>query len=87
MVRCMRTTLTLDDDVAAMIRRLRREKDDSLKELVNRALREGLKTLEGEPRPPRQPFVTETVSLGRCRIGDLTSVPEALAIAEGDDYR
>ena len=83
----MRTTLTLEDDVAAIIRRFRRERDDSLKDIVNQALREGLRQLEGQPAAPASRFVTETVSLGRCRIGDLTSVSEALAIAEGDDYR
>jgi len=83
----MRTTLTLEDDVAATIRRLRGEGDDSLKDIVNRALREGLRQIEGGSRPPRSPFVTPTVSLGRCKIGDLTDVSEALALAEGDDYR
>lgn len=86
MLRCMRTTLTLEDDVAAAIQRLRRESDDSLKTVVNRALREGLKQLERHPEP-RQEFVTATVSLGRCRIGDLSDVAAALALAEGDGYR
>lgn len=86
MMRCMRTTLTLDDDVAADIERLRREGDDSLKDIVNRALREGLRQLETAPAP-REPFVTATLSLGRCKIGDLTDVTEALAVAEGDEFR
>lgn len=82
----MRTTLTLEDDVAAAIQRLRRESDDSLKAVVNRALRVGLKQLETKPEPQPE-FVTATVSLGRCRLGDLSNVAEALALAEGDDYR
>jgi len=83
---CMRTTLTLEDDVAAAIQRLRRETDVPLKTVVNRALREGLKHIEQKPAPTAF-FVTGTASLGRCRIGDLTDVSEALALAEGDDYR
>lgn len=82
----MRTTLTLDDDVAILIARLRKERDLSLKEAVNRSLRAGLRSLDEEPRST-PPFRTETVSLGRCLIGDLTDVSEALSIAEGDDHR
>ena len=48
----MRTTLTLDDDVAAMLERLRKAREQSRKELVNEALRQGLKqmfVIDGEP--------------------------------------
>ncbi len=38
----MRTTLTLDDDVAAALERLRRSRRIGLKRLVNEALRRGL---------------------------------------------
>jgi hypothetical protein len=38
----MRTTLTLDDDVAAVLERLRKSRDANLKDLVNEALRRGL---------------------------------------------
>lgn len=82
----MRTTLTLEDDVAAIIRRLQRETDDPLKVIVNRALREGLKRIDQEAKP-RTRFETRAVSLGRCRIGDLSDVSEALAIAEGDGFK
>ena len=33
----MRTTLTIEDDVAVQLKRLRREQDASFKELVNEA--------------------------------------------------
>ncbi len=82
----MRTTLTLDNDIAVIIERRRREGHQSLKEIVNRALRVGLKHLEAKPIPAA-PFRTETVSAGRCRIGDLTDISEALAIAEGDGFK
>ncbi|MBI3688234.1 MAG: ribbon-helix-helix protein, CopG family [Actinobacteria bacterium] len=38
----MRTTLTLDDDLAAQLRRLARETGRPFKQLVNEALRAGL---------------------------------------------
>lgn len=82
----MRTTLTLDDDIAVAIDRLRRKEKLGLKEIVNRALRFGLRHLETQVEP-RARFQTAEVSLGRCLLGDLVSVSEALAVAEGDDFR
>lgn len=75
----MRTTLTLEDDVAIAVERLRRSQNRPLKEIVNRALREGLKRLEAKPEPSA-PFRTRSVSLGRCLVGDLEDVSETLAI-------
>ncbi len=82
----MRTTLTIDDDVAAALERIRRTRKISHKALVNEALRQGLKEIT---RPPRQikPYKTQSVSLGRCLVGNLDDISEALAIAEGKDFR
>ena len=82
----MRTTLTIDDDVAAALERIRKTWKFSYKALVNEALRQGLKEMT---RPPRslQPYKTKSVSLGRCYVGSLDDVSEALAIAEGEDFR
>ena len=82
----MRTTLTIEDDVAALLEHRRRSEDKSLKDLVNEALRRGLKDLAAPPRPPEESR-THPISLGRCLIGDVVSVSEALAIAEGEDFR
>ena len=82
----MRTTLTLDDDIAVEIERLRRKRNLGLKEIVNRALRFGLRHLETRDEA-KAPFRTAEVSLGHCRLGDLVSVSEALAVAEGDDFK
>jgi hypothetical protein len=82
----MRTTLTLDDDVATKIERLRKTRNESLKDLVNEALREGLKQLTA-PRRKRVPFRTKPVDLGRCLIGNVDNVAEALAVAEGESFR
>jgi hypothetical protein len=81
----MRTSLTLDDDVAAMIEQLRREKGLGLEEIVNEALREGLSRLTSEPAVAS--FATESVSLGRCLLGDLDDIADALAVAEGESHR
>jgi Arc/MetJ family transcription regulator len=60
----MRTTLTLDDDVAAAIERLRQTREASFEDLVNEALRRGLKEM-AEPRKTREPRSAR----GRSRSG------------------
>ncbi len=85
MLRCMRTTLSLDDDVAAALERLRKGGDASFKQLVNEVLRQGLRQMDRKERKSR--FRTRSVDLGRCRIGSLDDVAEALAVAEGEGFR
>ncbi|NUM56319.1 MAG: DUF2191 domain-containing protein [Candidatus Hydrogenedentes bacterium] len=83
----MRTTLTLDDDVAIELERLRRSRDASLKEVVNEALRMGLRQLSSPPpKNPKGP-PTKSVDLGRCRFASLDNIGEVLAIAEGEWHR
>ncbi len=82
----MRTTLTLDDDVAALLDRVREGRGLSLKQAVNEALRYGLQQMMA-PARPRRPYRTATVSLGRCLVGSLDDVAAALAAAEGETFR
>ena len=82
----MRTTLTLDDDVAAALARVQKARDVSFKELVNEMLRLGLNQAAARPPQPRKPFRTRAVSLGACRLGTIDNVAEALAIAEGESF-
>jgi hypothetical protein len=82
----MRTTLTLEKDVAATLERLRKSRAASMKDLVNEALREGLKHLEA-PRRMQRHFRTGSVNLGRCLVGNVDNVAEALAVAEGESFR
>jgi hypothetical protein len=78
--------LTLDDDVAAVLDRLRRNIRASLKDFVNEGLRRGLKDMVGRPKM-HTPVGTKVVSLGRLRIAGIDSVDEALAIAEGEPFK
>lgn len=80
----MRTTLTLDDDVAARLDQLRATRRVPFKQLVNDALRAGLQSLDRPP--PRRRFRTRPLATGALLI-DVTSASEALAIAAGDDHR
>ena len=82
----MRTTLTIEDDVAALLERARSSGARSLKDVVNDALRRGLEAMNA-PGPERPRYDTPTSDLGRCIIGGLDDVPEALVAAEGEDFR
>lgn len=82
----MRTTLTIDDDVAALLERARMDRKVSFKTAVNEALRRGLKEMT-TPRPPSKPYQTRVAALGRCLVGSLDDISEVLAIAESEDFQ
>jgi hypothetical protein len=83
----MRTTLTLDDDVSMELERLRRERNEKLRTIVNEALRAGLLALRQRRPTGGQRYRTEPISLGPPRLPNLDNIAEVLAIAEGDDRR
>lgn len=80
----MRTTLTLDEDVARLVKKVAEREKHSFKKVVNDALRAGLATLTQTGRPRRQSFRIHPVSLGRPRLPNLDDIAEVLAVAEGD---
>lgn len=80
----MRTTLTLEPDVAAELERLRKRDKAGWKALVNEILRIGLRH-RGEGERPGA-FRTEPVDLGLPRL-EIDDVSEALAVAEGEAFR
>ena len=80
-----RTTLTLDDDVAALLARVQRQRKGSFKQIVNDALRRGLQPDAAPGR--RRPYHTPSVDFGRCNLANLDDVAEALSIAEGESFR
>jgi hypothetical protein len=81
----MRTTLTLDDDVAAKLLELRKSENRGLKSLVNEVLRQGLGQYGRRSRRGR--VRTRAVALGRCKLGSIDNTAEVLAVAEGDLHR
>jgi hypothetical protein len=76
----MRTTITLADDVAAGVDRLRRERDLGLSEAVNDLVRAGL-TAERSTQAFRQ----ETHDLGSGV--DFSNIGEALETLDGPTAR
>jgi len=81
----MRTTLTIEDDVAVRLERLR-SNGRTLKDVVNEALRAGLNALEGERQPARRDY-TVAMDLGKPHIDNIDDVQDALDIAEGSRRR
>ena len=82
----MRTTLTLDDDVAIGLERLRRSRNAQFKALVNEVLRLGLRHMNAQPTRGGT-FHTTAVDLGRPRLPSIDNVSEVLAATEGEAFR
>ena len=80
----MRTTLTLDDDVAVKLKAAAKHRP--FKVVVNEVLRAGFSALEKRPRP-RKPYRTPGFDLGPSLVGSLDNVEEVLSRAEGEDHR
>ena len=76
----MRTTLTLDDDVAVLLKKEARKSGEPFKQVVNRYLRLGLTN----NKPARKPFVVKPMNL---RLPHFDKVEELLEELEGPDYR
>jgi len=85
MIGRMRTTLTLDDDVAAALERLRKQRKQSYKDLVNEIMRQGLQQMKPRQRKCTR-YETRVVSLGRSRLPNVDGIADVLAIVEGDDF-
>ena len=76
----MRTTVNLDDDVAAAVERLRRDGSMGLSETVNQLIRESL-----HGRSPRRAFRQRSQAIGLSI--DVANVAEALEQLDGPAAR
>lgn len=82
----MRTTLTLDEDVAALLERVRKSRRTAFKQIVNEALRQGLHQMTAPP-PKRKPYRTPGWNLGKCLVGNLDNIGEVLEMLEEPPHR
>lgn len=80
----MRTTITLDPDVAARLKKLRGTR--SFKEIVNEALRAGLDELERGQKKTATHYRIKPVK-GYPLRANLDNVAEVIAEVEGEDYK
>ncbi|CAB4886587.1 MAG: DUF2191 domain-containing protein [Actinobacteria bacterium] len=78
----MRTTLTLDDDLAMVLQDRARMTGRPFKEVVNACLRRGL---AAESEPPREPMTVRAFDAGLRDGIDLTKALDL--VAEMDDER
>ncbi len=76
----MRTTLKLDDDVAAAVEQLRKARGIGVGQAVNRLVRAGLRA------PQERTTFTQRTHPLRLRI-DVSNVGEALELLEGPRAR
>lgn len=80
----MRTTLSLDDDVSALIEKEMRATGLSLKQLVNRSLRLGL---QAGNQQLRKPFTVIPRPLGLPAGTSYDKIGELLEFLEGPEHR
>jgi hypothetical protein len=89
--------LTIDDDVAVQLERLRRSRGVSLKVIFNHSLRRGLSEMTRRPRS-RKSFRTKTFNMGeRFRtqpiegvtplLDNIDNVAEVLTYLEGEGFK
>lgn len=76
----MRTTLTLDEDVAKLLEKELQRSGKPFKQVVNHFLRLGLRVKE----LPRKPFRVTPINLGLPRYDKVEDLLEQL---EGPEYR
>ena len=85
----MRTTLTLEPDVAARLEECQAaDLSVSFKELVNGLLRMGLAKREVMVRKPAvKRFATKVFRGRKTMLGTITSTHDMLTMAEGEGFR
>jgi len=81
----MRTTLTLEDDVAAELKEEMRRTGRTFKETVNSALREGLRA--ARTQQPARPFAVRARDLGALPGVEFDNIGALLEQAEGPWHR
>ncbi len=80
----MRTTLTLDPDIAAKAKKGAARLRKPFKEVINAALRVGLDEILAPPAP--KPFRTKPRPLGLRQGFRYDNISELIAAAEGEDH-
>jgi hypothetical protein len=83
----VRTTLTLDEDVAARLKAEMRRSGKAFRDVVNEVLRLGFSSRPQGPNPV-PPFVVQARDLGALRPGlSLDNIGNLLEAAEGPQHR
>ncbi len=80
----MRTTLTLDPDIAAKAKKVTAKLRKPFKEVINAALRAGLDKMLAPPAA--QPYQTKARPLGLRAGFSYDNISELIAAAEGEEH-
>lgn len=83
----MRTTITLDDDLAVRLERYRSKLGESFKRALNEVVRVGLGQVEEQADVRHEIRHTHPLRLGVRLVGSIDDIGEALAVADGEDFR
>jgi hypothetical protein len=81
----VRTTLTIDDDVEALLRQRLRASGEPLKQAVNKYLRLGMQAEEKAPK--QKPFKVKPFRFGLPKEFHIDSTSELLEKLDGPDWR
>ena len=82
----MRTTVTIDDDIFKQIESIAEREGRTRRDVLNNTLRRGIQAAR-QSTAAKPGFETGSKDLGRCLILSIDNVPEALAVAESEDFR
>ena len=82
----MRTTISLDSDVVALLEKAKMNEGKSFKVTVNNALRRGLRDILS-PSNSDATFTTGTVDLGLCKLKSIDNIADTIALAEDENFK
>lgn len=82
----MRTTITLDDDVAARLEQIRKERGQSFKATVNELLRVGIVHANPAAETPKE-YETPVHHGTRLLVDNVDNVADVIAVAEGERFK
>jgi len=74
----MRTTLTLDEDIATQLAWFREERKMSLRDVVNTAMRKGLTVMSEDETTRRKTFQTPVLRGGKWQLSGGTLPSDAI---------
>ena len=82
----MRTTITLDEDVSSLLKRIHRKEKRRLKEIINDLLRQALFQRVRSPTKSAR-YRLKSVSVRESFMENFDNVSDVLSAVEGDSHR
>jgi len=80
----MRTTLTIDEDNAVRLERLRRQRDAGMKDVINEVIRRGLDAVEVPPKK-RVPYKIRALDAGKPLFDNLEELKRLMIRMQEED--